>query len=191
MMRAFTSLLIAVAALLTIAIPASATPPATPSGASWVVPHFTFEPMSAEKQAELRHAIANCAKVEMSVEWYDEVYRTCSDKRWHYVERAQHGGQYSWKRREWVREIKRGAELDAILNKLSAVPQWYTPVFDKQVKYTPCAMYSIRLLNAEGKVLLTEEHNFGPWISCMNEQGERVCFSAFFPDFSDWKCFGK
>ncbi len=192
MPRSLRSVLCAAAALMPLHLTACATPPATPSGTSWVVPHFTFEPMCAEKQTELRHAIANCAKVEMAILWFpNKLYRTCSDKHWHFVERTQHSAQYSWKQREWVREFKQGAELDAILNKLSAVQQWYIPVFDKSCHVTPGAMLFIRLLDTEGKVLLCEERAYGPWISCMGEQGERVSLSDFFPEFPDRKSFGK
>ncbi len=192
-MRAFFFLLLATAGLLVATLPACATPPAVPSGTSWEVPHFSFEPMSAEKQAELRHAIASCAKVEMTVLWLGSgyKYRTCSDKHWRLTRRTETIGRHTWTRMVWVRTISPGAELDAILARLAAVPQWYTPVFDKSYLYHPSAARGIRLLDANGRELFDDERAHGPWFSCKGEQGERVSFLSFFPDFPARKCFGK
>ncbi len=146
--------------------------------------------MSAEKQAKLRHAIANCAKVEMIIKWLPgSLYRTCSDKRWRFVERAESIDGYTWTNREWVCTLTKGGELDEILNKLSSVPQWFTPLFDKGILINPGRVLSIRLLDAEGKELYSEGHAYGPWTSCMGEQGERVSFKNFFPEFPARECF--
>ncbi len=192
-MRAFASCLIATAALLPATIPACATPPSTPRGTSWVVPHFTFEPMSAEKQMELRHALANCAKVEMVIQWVpvDKLYRTCSDKRWRPVQSTETVGSYKFTHTEWVRTLSPGAELNAILTRLAAVEQWYTPVFDKSYRYQPSAALGLRILDVNGRELFHEERAHGPWFSCRDEHGERVPFPAFFPDFPARNCFGK
>ncbi len=192
-MKSFTSLLACAVASFMMTISACATPPATPGGVSWEVPHFSFEPMSAETQAELRRAFAHCARVEMGIEWLntERLLRSCSDKRWQLVRRIECDGGDIWTRMEWVRTLTKGAELDAILNKLSAVSQWYTPVFDMNVLYHPCASYSIRLLDAEGNVLFSEMKSIGPWFSCKGEHGERVPFPAFFPDFPDLSSFAQ
>ncbi len=175
-----------------VSLLACATPPSPPTGASWEVRHYTFEPMSSEKQAKLRDAIANCAKVEMAVSWFPaKRYRTCSDKRWRPVQRKESYGSSTWTREEWLRILSPGAELDAVLTRLAAVHQWYTPVFDKRATIDPIGSRTIRLLDAEGKVLYDERHDIGPWSSCKGDQGERVSFADFFPDFPSRKDFGK
>ncbi len=191
-MKTIQTLLIAAAALMSIPLTACTTPLSSPAGAGWEVRHFTFEPMSAEKQAKLRHAIANCAKVEMAVSWFPaKRYRTCSDKRWRPVQRTESYGSSTWTREEWLRILAPGAELDAVLTRLAAVHQWYTPVFDKSATIDPIGSRTIRLLDAEGKVLYEERHDIGPWSSCKGDQGERVSFTDFFPDFPSRKDFGK
>ncbi len=166
--------------------------PATPLSESWPPPNFTFEPMAAEKQEKLRHAIENCARVDMAIQWFGpRRFKKCSDKRWRFVKRTESYDAHMWAHEEWVRTLKRGAELDAILPRLSVVQQWYTPVFDKRLRYQPGALLSIRFLDAEGKELYAEWNSFGPWSSCKGEQGQRVSLLDFFPDYPERSSFSK
>ncbi len=178
------------AALLVAPMAACSTPSSPPAGTGWECRHYTFGPMSAEKQAELRRAFAECTRVELAIHWIhgNSQYR-CSDKNWKLVQYPGTPDSPRWPQSEWVRELTPGAELEAIREKLAAVPQWYTPVFDKGVRIQPAAHRCIRFLNAAGKVLYREGHSYGPWTSCAGEQGERVSLISFFPDFPARSCF--
>ncbi len=172
------------AALLLVPLASCATSSAPPAGTSWELRHYTFEPMSDAKQAELRRAFDECARVELAFHWvHGNSQYHCSDKNWKLVQYPDTPDSPHWPRSEWVRELTPGPELEAIRTKLAAVPQWYTPVFDKRVHVHPSAGRCIRFLDAEGKVLYSEWHSYGPWTSCAGEQGERVALISFFPAF--------
>ncbi len=184
-MKVIPLLLACAAALLVASTPACTAQPAFPAESGWLMQHYSFEPMSADEQAKLRHAIARCAKVELALHWIrsGKHYRICNDRCWQMVQREQANDWLPYPYAEWVCELPRGAELDAILSKLAAVPQWYSPVFDKQICVNPGASRCIRFLDAKGRELYSERRAYGPWTSCKGEQGERVSLLSFFPDF--------
>ncbi len=128
------------AALLLPLASCSSTPPAA------LDEGFSYSPVSQREASKLRRAFRHCATLEM-LDHHDCTTPATT----------------------WRCKVRRGKELDAILARLAAVPQWY----DQQYDGPPWDFFccdEIRFLDAQGRELLVTSTQTMPFYRDANGQ---------------------
>ncbi len=105
----------------------------TPSALAMWHRDFRFTPMDAAQLQELRHAVTACQAVELGL-----------------LDLGPKGKDGPL----WTRRLTRGEELDAILARLAAVPQWYIGSSRILSRVPRGRVASLRFEDAAGQVLL-------------------------------------
>ncbi len=137
---------------------------ATPPGFSYMEGDFRLAPMAGAKQQQLREALRACAAVELELH--------------------QNGPKGSLL---WSRRMTRGEELDAILARLAAVPQWYEGHCRIQARIPTGHQAHIRFVDAAGKSLLELRavsgtgHDWGTLYLAQTEKGPARNLVDYFP----------
>ncbi len=115
-----------------------------------------YQPIHEETADKLQRAITECASVELYREWYGNAQI-----------------------REAKRTLQRGTELDGILAKLGAVPQWYDQCFHFPPCIIPAESSRITFFDAQGNKLWSIDEAW-PGIAYTAEDGTAESIYSFF-----------